>query len=262
MKKVLLVGQLNQTVSSVNKYLSRMFYTQVCVDSLELVKGMLKVFEPDMIMVSLVGVGTLDSRILNHFCIEYSQVPVVLIGTAEECKYYNKYYEQGKIDFITRPTTLSEVIKKCSALLRVEYVEKGADVLMPMKKTGDAESKKRILVVDDSGILLRSVKAMLEKTYQVSVATDGMMAIKQAMKKKPDLILLDYEMPRMDGRETLEELRNDEELKNIPVVFLTGIADRENIEAVLKMKPEGYLLKPIEQQRLLETIEKVLTGMV
>lgn len=70
---------------------------------------------------------------------------------------------------------------------------------------------------------------MLDKMYDVTFATDGEIAIKQAK-------------------------------KNIPVVFLTGVADREHITAVLELKPEGYLLKPIEQQRLLDTIEKVLTG--
>ena len=68
-------------------------------------------------------------------------------------------------------------------------------------------------------------------------------------------------MPVMDGKETLEELRKDEALKDVPVVFLTSVADRESIAAVLKLQPEGYLLKPIDQARMLETIESVLKGM-
>ena len=112
-------------------------------------------------------------------------------------------------------------------------------------------------MVDDSGILLRSVKVMLADRYEVAVATDGKKAIERAKRRKPDLILLDYEMPVMDGKETLEELRKDEELKNIPVVFLTSVADRESIAPVLKLKPEGYLLKPIDQNRMFETIEAI-----
>lgn len=119
-------------------------------------------------------------------------------------------------------------------------------------------AKKRILAVDDSGILLRSVKAALENTYEVMVANSGMMAIKQAKKKLPDLILLDYEMPEWDGRKTLEEIRKDEELKDIPVVFLTAVREREHIAAVLKLRPSGYLLKPIEPQILIDSIEKAM----
>ena len=122
----------------------------------------------------------------------------------------------------------------------------------------DIASKKRILVVDDSGIQLRSVRSVLVDQYEVDVATNGVKAIEKAKSRKPDLILLDYEMPVMDGRETLEVIRNDEELKDIPVIFLTSIANQESIASVLKLKIEGYLLKPIDQKKMLETIASIL----
>lgn len=77
-------------------------------------------------------------------------------------------------------------------------------------------------------------------------------------KKRPDLILLDYEMPVCDGKMTLEMIRADEDLTSIPVVFLTAVNDRANIEAVLKLKPAGYFLKPPVKGRLLAEIEKIL----
>lgn len=256
MKKVLLIGELNQTVNMVNKNLQAKFQMQLCVDNLELVKGMAKVFDPDLVVICLVGVGELDSKILDYFANRRRIVPVLLIGTYEECNYYQKYYDSEQFDFLTRPTTMSDLTAKCFSVLEMEEEAKEAE----SQKEVPAE-KKRILVVDDSGILLRSVKAMLETIYEVAVATDGKKALDRAKKKKPDLILLDYEMPVMDGKETLEELRKDEALKDVPVVFLTSVADRESIAAVLKLQPEGYLLKPIDQARMLETIESVLKGM-
>ncbi len=253
MKRVLLIGELNQTVSTVNNYLQTKFQTQMCVDSLEMVKGMIKVYEPEMAVVCLVGVGELDHKILDFFENRRRNVPVLLIGTPEECKYFQKYYDSEQFDFITRPTTLSELMEKCSSILKLE--EEPGEAAPGAEET---EEKKRILVVDDSGILLRSVKTMLADQYEVAVATDGKKAIERAKRRRPDLILLDYEMPVMDGKETLEELRKDEELKDIPVVFLTSVADRESIAPVLKLKPEGYLLKPIDQKRMFETIESVL----
>ncbi len=259
MKKVLLVGELNQTVSSVNKHLSTRFQTQICVDSLEMVKGMAKVFAPDMAVVCLVGTGELDRRILDFFEQYDAKMPILLIGTTEECKAYQTYYENGQVDYAIRPTKLSALMKKCLIMLRMAE----DDAVEPQSESVDEpQRRKRILAVDDSGVLLRSVKAMLDKNYDISVATDGEMAMKQAKKKMPDLILLDYEMPGWDGKRTLEEIRKHEELKDIPVLFLTGVADREHISAVLGLKPEGYLLKPIEQQKLLDTIEKVLSGTV
>lgn len=252
MKKILLIGDLNQTVSKVNNYLQTKFQTQLCVDSLEMVRGMVRVYEPEMAVVCLVGVGELDYKILDFFANRRSNVPVLLIGTPEECKYFQKYYDSDQFDFLTRPTTLPELMDKCASVLNLEEVE------ALVVEEPEEEVKKRILVVDDSGILLRSVKTMLSDKYEVAVATDGKKAIERAKRRKPDLILLDYEMPVMDGKETLEELRKDEELKDIPVVFLTSVADRDSIAPVLKLKPQGYLLKPIDQKRMFETIENVL----
>ena len=253
MKRVLLIGELNQTVSNINKYLETNFQTQVCMDNLELVKGMAKVFEPDMAIIYLVGVGELDKKILDYFETRRRMIPVLLIGTPEECKFFENYYEKEQFGYLTRPMTLTELGAKCSSVLQL----KGEEEIVAVKEE-TAESKKHILLVDDSGILLRSVKAMLIDQYEVSVATDGKKALERAKRRKPDLILLDYEMPVMDGKETLEEIRQDTELKDIPVVFLTSVANRDSFNSVLQYKPEGYLLKPIDQNRMFETIKGIL----
>ena len=75
---------------------------------------------------------------------------------------------------------------------------------------------------------------------------------------EPDLILLDYEMPVCDGRQTLEMIRADEEISDIPVIFLTGVNDREHIEMVLALRSAGYLLKPPVKERLLGEIKKAV----
>jgi len=65
-------------------------------------------------------------------------------------------------------------------------------------------------------------------------------------------------MPICDGKMTLEMIRADEDMKDIPVIFLTAINDRANIEAVLKLKPAGYFLKPPVKDRLVSEINKIL----
>ena len=102
------------------------------------------------------------------------------------------------------------------------------------------------------------MKAMLEADYDVALAVSGAQAMTSIGKQRPDLILLDYEMPVCDGHMTLEMIRADEEMKDIPVIFLTAINDRANIEAVLKLKPAGYFLKPAIKDQLLAEIAKVL----
>ncbi|MBQ9565070.1 MAG: response regulator [Synergistaceae bacterium] len=120
-------------------------------------------------------------------------------------------------------------------------------------------ARKKILAVDDNGPTLRVIKAMLEsESYDVTIVNSGMNAMKAIGKSRPDLVLLDYEMPVCDGRQVFEMIRADEEIKNIPVVFLTGVNDREHIEPILALRPAGYLLKPLDKRKLLETIGNAL----
>ena len=86
-------------------------------------------------------------------------------------------------------------------------------------KTNGKHTKKKILVVDDSGVMLRNVKGWLEDYYQVSLANSGAMAIKYLSTNRPDLVLLDYEMPVINGKQVLEMIRSEAEFSDIPVMF-------------------------------------------
>lgn len=117
-----------------------------------------------------------------------------------------------------------------------------------------------ILVIDDNVILLRTVKEMLDSNYNVSIATSGEQALKSIARKKPDVILLDYEMPEMNGEDVIRQLREDEATANIPVLFLTSSANREVVKKLIMLNPDGYMLKPPNKQTMIEHIEEVLGG--
>ena len=116
-------------------------------------------------------------------------------------------------------------------------------------------TKKKVLVVDDSGAMLRNVKGWLEDRYQVILANSGAMAIKYLALNRPDLVLLDYEMPVVNGKQVLEMIRTETEFSDIPVIFLTGKNDRESITQVMALKPEGYLLKTMKPDDIVKTID-------
>lgn len=117
---------------------------------------------------------------------------------------------------------------------------------------------KRILLIDDSMIQLRILNGLLHGKYEISMTTSGEEGIELAEKVQPDLILLDIDMPVMSGKETFRRLQEQKETKKIPVIFLTGVDDKTEIESVLQYRPQGYLLKPVDQNRLLETIQDIL----
>ncbi|MBQ4057872.1 MAG: response regulator [Lachnospiraceae bacterium] len=116
--------------------------------------------------------------------------------------------------------------------------------------------KKKILVVDDSGAMLRNVKGWLQDKYNVILANSGAMAIKYLAMDRPDLVLLDYEMPIVDGKQVLEMIRTETEFRDVPVIFLTSKNDRESIMKVMDLKPEGYLLKTMEPERIVDEVDK------
>lgn len=118
--------------------------------------------------------------------------------------------------------------------------------------------KKRVLVVDDDPMMLRLIKEQIKDTYAVATAINGNIALKFLESKKTDMVILDYEMPNENGADVLKKIRDNEATSNLPVVFLTGISDREKIQNVLSFKPQGYLLKPIEREKLLEIIANTI----
>ena len=113
------------------------------------------------------------------------------------------------------------------------------------------------MIVDDSPLFLRNIKAMLEDYYEIILANSGEKALSQMKAKKPDLILMDYEMGGMSGKDTFEAMLSDEELKEIPVIFLTSVSKKDRVFDVLEKNPSGYVLKPVDRKYLLEEIRRV-----
>lgn len=255
MKKILLIGKLNAVVQETNQFLSRYFHVQLCSENTGVLEGMLKIVNPDLVLISLIGTYDIDTSIFFMLSDRYGHIPVLTIGTKEESSAFFKYYEDGQFENLIRPVEHTTIMKAvCRRLGLVEKdVERDA-----AEERKDRSGRKRILVVDDNGTALRTMKAMLEDRYEVALAISGAQAMTSIGKKRPDLILLDYEMPVCDGRMTLEMIRADEDMKNIPVIFLTAVNDRANIEAVLKLKPAGYFLKPAVKDRLIAEIDRIL----
>ena len=117
------------------------------------------------------------------------------------------------------------------------------------------QTKKKILVVDDSGAMLRNVKGWLEDHCQVVLANSGAMGIKYLGTDRPDLVLLDYEMPIVDGKQVLGMIRAEKEFADMPVIFLTSKDDKESVLQVMSLKPDGYLLKTLEPAKIIQAID-------
>lgn len=122
----------------------------------------------------------------------------------------------------------------------------------------DPSRRKHILVVDDDSRMLKVINRHLAEQYDVATAINGRLALKFLETKRTDLVLLDYEMPLDNGLTVLEKIRANPATHNLPVVFLTGTSERRKIQQALALKPQGYLLKPIDHIKLLSTIKSLI----
>ncbi|MDD7641195.1 MAG: response regulator [bacterium] len=117
---------------------------------------------------------------------------------------------------------------------------------------------KTILVVDDDAMNLKVARFVLEqKGYNVMTVSSGAECILQLKQKRVDLILLDVEMPVMNGMKTLEHIRETREYRKIPVMFLTADASKDTVISAGKLDVAGYVKKPYDPQELLERIKKI-----
>ena len=116
--------------------------------------------------------------------------------------------------------------------------------------------KKKILIVDDSDFMLKTMMLLLGKDYETLTATSGLSAFRSITLDRPDLILLDYEMPVCNGSQILEMIRSEKEFQDIPVIFLTSKVDRESVTKVIGLKPQGYLSKSLSPESIKQEIDR------
>ena len=103
MKKILLIGKLNNVVKEMNQFLSQFFHVQLCSENAGVLEGMLKIVKPDLVLISLIGAYDIDTSIFFMLSDQYAQTPVLTIGTKEESSTFFKYYENSQFENLIRP---------------------------------------------------------------------------------------------------------------------------------------------------------------
>ena len=178
---------------------------------------------------------------LKDFCVEEEKV-LILIGNSNELETAQEVIPETAIAAILeRPVDLQKLTQT------IDKISKSVD---------NNEFKRNILMVDDDTTFLKMMKNWLEKYYRVTIVTSGTQALMYLADNKPDLILLDYEMPVTSGPQVLEMIRSETKVGKVPVMFLTGKGDRESIMKVLSLKPDGYLLKSLNREQILATLSQ------
>ena len=134
--------------------------------------------------------------------------------------------------------------------------ENAMDEVKKYLEKNKSSLKKKILIVDDSAVMRKAMSELLKKDYEIATVNSGMAAIRSITLNRPNLVLLDYEMPVCDGCQGLEMIRSEEDFADIPVIFLTGSMDKEKVKRAVALKPEGYLLKTLPPAEIKKNIDQ------
>lgn len=271
--KVLLTGKNNTAIDDFFTQMNESFEILSTSSRYEDISNHLKYFHPDILVYCLDQDNNeyLNKMISFKERLIKSNIPLAIIGSEEACNNFSKYATNFANLVLVKPITASSIENKISVYLTEQQLLAKEAARIREEQLAEAEQKrleeerlarekaslrKHILVVDDDPLMLKLVKEHLRDKYDVATATNGKTALKFLEKKKTNLILLDYEMPGEDGPAILEKLHANDATRDIPVVFLTGITERDKIQKALVQKPQGYLLKPIDRDKLLEIIAK------
>lgn len=288
--RILLTGNNKMVINEFFTYMDFSFECLSTSDRYDDIISHVKYVKPDALVYCLYGENPDDlKRFVNvENKISNEKIPIIIVGDADECTQFERIAPSMDVTVFRKPITsqkLEEGIVKLlkekrpnaaqekrsvtvtQSALNTDDVMRVAEELLSQiakeeerekREQAEAARRKHILVVDDDSSVLKLLKGYLAERYDVATAISGKIALKFLETKKTDMVLLDYEMPNENGAEVLAKIRENANTADLPVVFLTGVTERKKILEVLAMKPQGYLTKPIDMEKLSSTIKGVL----
>jgi len=184
---------------------------------------------------------------------QLSQIPILMLTAVADQQTVLKIASLGVEEYLVKPFDGEELIKRVNKLME-EVPERG--------RTEQQQSRQRktILVVDDKSHVRELVRQLLGERYGILEATNGAEGVSLAMKESPDLILMDMDMPVMDGFEAIQRLRGLDQTKEVKVLAMTIKTNFEEQRRALDAGCDGLVFKPFTKDLLLRKIESLLAS--
>ncbi len=248
MKQLLAIGKMDEDSRACFKYLEQYFGMQMMESSIDSCAGVIEVMKPDLLLVSVEELLVSPTMALNTLQDKNPDLSIITFGKVQDFVRYEKLYVGGNLDNLNIPFEEESAMYLICTKLKISQ----------KKVKQEAAKKKTVLVVDDDSTTLRSLKTMLEDRYNVNLANSGEKTFEMLENRIPDLILLDYEMPGMNGKEVLEKIRDTEKYRHVPVIFVTSISDKNQITPLISLRPSGYILKPITMDVIKAEVARII----
>ena len=266
--KVLLTGNNRMVMDDIFRQLGEKYVLLATSQRTVDIINHIQVVQPQFFVICLSGEGEehWERYSAMRDLIQKMDICVIVAGPKECCDGFQNNTGYLASMVVYRPLTAAKIDDTiCQYIRSYEEAHRqqdnaqepyGMHAVTAAKKPDSG--KKHVLVVEDDPVMLKMIKEHLHDSYEVGTAINGKVALRFLQSKHTDLIILDYEMPEMNGEEVLKQVRQNPQTKNIPVLFLTGMTDKSKIVKLLTYKPQGYLVKPIDRQKLLEAVKGVI----
>ncbi|MFZ5515761.1 MAG: response regulator [Candidatus Zhuqueibacterota bacterium] len=225
-----------------------------------------KLIITDYQMPGMNGVELIDRirQMENH-----AQTPIILLSSVSDNDEVNSIKAVNNVSSLVKPVKKRQLFRK----ILVAVSEKNHKARQPASRLEATHSEKRIqelsalrgtkslLLAEDNYINQRVALALLAKTsIPVDVVPDGELALISLRQKKYDLVLMDVQMPKMDGLKATEKIRNDLNLKSLPIIAMTANAMKGDKEKYLASGMDDYISKPIDPEKLYDLLHKWLVN--
>ena len=243
-RKIIIVDDLKFNLLTVKDRLKDHYqiYPAQTVEELFL---MLKEVEPEMILLDI-GMPEVDGfEVIKQLKSDvlYQHIPIVFLSARSDRKSITKGLSLGAVDFIIKPFHDKQLIECIESHLDPSR----CDAIKPI-----------IMAVDDNPSILRSIKSMLDSEYKVYTLTEPQV-IHEALKKvSPDLFLLDYKMPVINGFELVQIIRGIPQHQETPIIFLTSEGTIDNLSIAMSLGSADFIVKPIDEEILTQRVSTAL----
>ncbi len=252
-RKIVYVDDVNFSLVSVKNRLKE-HYEFYLAQSVDRLFEILEYFKPDLILLDINMPGMNGYEAIKKLKADsrYADIPVIFLTGRSDRESVVEGISLGATDYVSRPFSDAVLIERIERVFNPEKHKESLRI-----KSGN---RPKIIHVDDVNYSLISVKSRLKDRYEIYPVQTAAILFKTLEYIKPDLILLDINMPLVDGYEILEKLKVDERYADIPVIFLTGKDNRESMVKGFSLGASDYMSKPFSDSELIKRIEYQLNS--
>ena len=261
-KKALVVEDSEAAADQICRYLGeRGIETKICARGDEALNATIR-YEPDIVILDIQLPGLFGWEVMERLKANPNtrQIPIMIVSIVDERQ---RALSLGASEYLVKPFNRNQLsYTLCKLMASCETVPENVteiDNVQPLD-TSEDDTRPHLLLAEDNEANIKTLTDYLDaKGYRVSVARDGLEAIDQTKKLSPDLILMDIQMPNLNGIEAMEQMHADESIPDIPTIALTALAMPGDRERCLAAGACDYLSKPVSLKALNAVIEKFLS---